>query len=148
MGFRGVLGPSCASYGPLDKSGALLGPLLGASWAPKGAPRGPQDDPLRPQDGPKEHQKGTQDDQKSIIKLNQKSIAFLVVFEVVLGRSWGDLGRALGSVLGVFHWKTYYFVKINLFEKMSLQDATWAELGPIWVAKRLPRGGLWGLKLG
>ena len=102
MGICGVLGPSYASYGGIEKSGALLGPLLGPSWGPKGAPRGPPDDPLRPQDGPKGRQEGAQDDQKSIIKFTPKSIPVLVVFGAVLGRSWADLGRVLGSVLAVF----------------------------------------------
>ena len=39
-------------------------------------------------------------------------------------------------------------MEIDVFEKKSFQDASWVDLGPIWVAKRGPRGGLLETKLG
>ena len=39
-------------------------------------------------------------------------------------------------------------MEIDVFEKMSLQDASWVDLGSIWVAKGVVLGGLgqssWG----
>ena len=68
--------------------------------------------------------------------------------KTVLRRSWADLGAILGSFLVVFYWFLYYFVEIDVFEKMSLQDASWVDLGSIWVAKGVVLGGLgessWG----
>ena len=39
-------------------------------------------------------------------------------------------------------------MEINVFGKKSSQDASWADLGQIWVAKGHPRGGLLEAKLG
>ena len=39
-------------------------------------------------------------------------------------------------------------MEISVFEEKSSQDPSWPHLGPIWVAKRGPRGGLWEAKLG
>ena len=47
-----------------------------------------------------------------------------------------------------FYWFLYYFVENDVFEKKSSQDTSWADLGPIWVAKRGPRRGLLETKLG
>ena len=45
------------------------------------------------------------------------------------------------------YWFLYYFVEIDVFEKRSSRDPSWTGLGPIWVAKRGPRGGLLEAKL-
>ena len=39
-------------------------------------------------------------------------------------------------------------MEIDVFEKRSSRDPSWPGLGPIWVAKRGPRGGLLEAKLG
>ena len=39
-------------------------------------------------------------------------------------------------------------MEVGVFEKKSSQDLSWADLGPIWVAKRGPRRGLLETKLG
>ena len=38
-------------------------------------------------------------------------------------------------------------MEIDVFEKRSSRDPSWTGLGPIWVAKRGPRGGLLETKL-
>ena len=75
-------------------------------------------------------------------------IAFQTGLKTVLGRSWRDLGPVLRSKILQFYWFFYYFVEIDVFEKKSSQDASWPDLGPIWVAKGGPRGGLSEAKLG
>ena len=127
---------------------ALLGSVLGPSWGAKGAPKRPQDDTLRPQDGPKGRQDGAQDDPKTMIKCSVKTISFLIRVEAVLGGSWGDLGFVLGSILAIWYWKTYYFVRNDVFEKIPFQDPSWTDLGPIWAPKGVQDGGLLGPKLG
>ena len=42
----------------------------------------------------------------------------------------------------VLYWFLYYFVEIDVFEKKSFQDASWVDLGPIWVAKGVVLGSL------
>ena len=64
----------------------------------------------------------------------------------VLGRSWLVLGVVLGSFLVILYWFLYYFVTNEVFEKMRCQEATWADLGPIWGAKRLQNGRRGGSK--
>ena len=62
----------------------------------------------------------------------------------VLGRSWLVLGVVLGSFLVILYWFLYYFVTNEVFGKIRCQEATWADLGSIWGAKRLQneaRGG-------
>ena len=39
-------------------------------------------------------------------------------------------------------------MEIDVFKEKSSQDPSWPHLGPIWVAKRAPRGGLLEAKLG
>jgi len=39
-------------------------------------------------------------------------------------------------------------VEIGVFEKKSFQDASWVDLGSIWVAEGVVLGGLGGVKLG
>ena len=55
----------------------------------------------------------------------------------VLGRSWLILGVVLGSFLLILYWFLYYFVTNEVFEKVRCQEATWADLEPVWGAKRL-----------
>ena len=38
-------------------------------------------------------------------------------------------------------------MKIDVFEKIRSQDASWGDLGPIWVPKGVQDGGLLGPKL-
>ena len=38
------------------------------------------------------------------------------------------------------------FLKINVFEKVRCQEATWAELEPTWAPKRLQKGAQEGAK--
>ena len=89
-------------------------------------------------------QNGAQDDPKSIKKSSQKTIAFGIALKTVLGRSWADLGRILGALGGqnraVAH-TALVFSKIDLFEEKWCQDASWDDLGSIWVAKRGRLGG-------
>ena len=54
----------------------------------------------------------------------------------VLGRSWLVLGVVLGSFLLILYWFLYYFVTNEVFEKIRLQEATWADLGSIWGGSR------------
>ena len=58
----------------------------------------------------------------------------------VLGRSWVVLGAVLGPWKGSRHYACRYFLKIKVFEKKRCQEATWADLGPIWEAKGLQKG--------
>ena len=60
----------------------------------------------------------------------------------VLGRSWAVLGAILGrlgpqnrAVAAV----ALVFLKNQLLEKMKLQEATWVDFGPIWVAQGGPK---------
>ena len=101
-----------------------------AIWAPKGGPRWSQN--------------GTQDGPKSKTKTKTKKDALEDRLGAVLGRSWLVLGVVLGSFLVVLYWFLYYFVTNEVFEKIRCQEATWADLGPIWVPKRVqnvPGGG-------
>ena len=64
----------------------------------------------------------------------------------VLKRSWLVLGVVLGSFLLILYWFLYYFVTNEVFDKIRCQEATWADLGPIWEAKRLQKGAGGGSK--
>ena len=55
----------------------------------------------------------------------------------VLGRFWVVLGAVLGPWKRSKHYACRCFVKIHVFEKIRCQEATWGEVGSIWVAKRL-----------
>ena len=55
----------------------------------------------------------------------------------VLGPSGADLGTGLGANFVVFRWFYHDSVEINVFEKMKSQEATWAELSPIWTPKSI-----------
>ena len=61
-----------------------------------------------------------------------------------MGRSWPRLGVNFDEILLVF----VLFRGKRRFRKKSSQDPSWADLGPIWVAKRGPRRGLLETKLG
>ena len=41
-----------------------------------------------------------------IVNFASKTIPFWIRLKTVLGRSWGDLGPVLGSILAKKHWKT------------------------------------------
>ena len=64
----------------------------------------------------------------------------------VLGRSWVVLGVVLGSFWVILYLFLYYFVTNEVFDKIRCQEATWADLGSIWEAKRLQNGGRGGSK--
>ena len=49
-----------------------------------------------------------------------------------MGRSWIIFGRPLESFLLIFHWFLKLFVKIHFFQKISLQEPSWTELGLTW----------------
>ena len=54
-------------------------------------------------------------------------------------RSWADLGPVLGAPEGqnrAVARAALVFVKIDVFEEKWSQDASWDDLGSIWVAKR------------
>ena len=65
---------------------------------------------------------------------------------VVLGRFGVVLGAVLGGKNRLKPFVLNGFVKINVFEKIRCQEATWADLGSIWEAKRLQNGGRGGSK--
>lgn len=132
----GVLGRSWGAFGAL--SGAL-GALLGAFGAllerhakiiqksmPKMTDFG---SPKAPKMEPKSHQKRSKINAKNEAKKKPKQDGL----GVVLGRSGVVLGRFLDSILLIFHWFLKGFVKIHFFQKITLQDASWTELGPSWV---------------
>ena len=52
---------------------------------------------------------------------------------VVLGRFWVVLGAVLGGKNRLKPFVLNGFVKINVFEKIRCQEATWADLGRSWV---------------
>ena len=57
-----------------------------------------------------------------------------------MGRFRGRLGVVFLILAGVLQW----FLKNHVFGKIRCQEATWADLGSIWGAKRLQneaRGG-------
>ena len=81
-----------------------------------------------------------------MIKTKSKKEALEDRLGAVLGRSWVVLGAVLGSFLVVLYWKTYYFVKNSVFEKVRCQEATLADLGSIWGPKRLQNGRRGGSK--
>ena len=56
--------------------------------------------------------------------------------EPILGRLGCRLGVIFLILAGVLQW----FLKNHVFEKIRCQEATWADLGPIWGAKRLQNG--------
>ena len=79
---------------------------------------------------------------KSIPKRGQNLRAKKSPLGTDLGRFWVVLGRARRAFLLKFYWFLYYFVEIDVFEKKWSQDASWDDLGSIWVAKGGPKGRL------
>ena len=75
-----------------------------------------------------------------------KKEAFEDRLGAVLGPSWVDLGTRLGQECVGFLRFFNSSVKIEFFEKVKCQEATWAELGPTWVPKRLQNGAREGAK--
>ena len=126
----------------------VLDPFLNRLGCPRRGQDGVQDETLRPQDDPRGRQDGPQVDKKTNVNRLQKRSRL----RTVLRPSWGDLEPILAPSWGHFEWFCigclYYFVEIDVFEKKSFQDASWVDLGPIWVAKGVVLGGLLGLKLG
>ena len=139
-----------ASWGLLGASWCLLGRSwapLGASWGALGRLLVPLGAVLRfevdfwtdfganlaPQRRPKRHQNGTPNGAKSKTNFDLKKQALQDRLGAVLGRSWVIFGRPLGSFLLIFYWFLNGFVKIHFFQKISLQEPSWTELGPTWV---------------
>ena len=54
-----------------------------------------------------------------------------------LGSILGRLGCRLGVICLILAGILQWFVKNHVFEKIRCQDVTWADLGPIWGAKRV-----------
>ena len=134
--FGCLLGASWALLGASWRLLRALGTLLGALEAILGF----QVDFLKnfgPKRGakrdPKWHQNGTQNEPKSKTNLDIEKEALQDRLGAVLGRSWVIFGRPLGSFLLIFHWFLKLFVKIHFFQKISLQEPSWTELGPTWV---------------
>ena len=159
----GTLGGSCgaswavlaASWGVWAASWDVLAEFgeswrrLGASWAvlgrhgsifavlsstgpgrPRASKKGPN---MAPEMGAKTEQ-----------NRRQKRRGKKIPFEIVLKRSWSHLGSICGPISGqknVFClWFFPCFLKINIFEKVRCQEATWAELGPTSAPKRIQIG--------
>ena len=95
---------------------------------------------------PKWSQNRTQDGPKSKTKTRSKKEDLKDRLGAVLGRSWVVLGAVLGSCLMVLYWFFILFRGNRRFEKKRFQEATWTDLGSIWVAKRLQNGGQGGSK--
>ena len=64
----------------------------------------------------------------------------------VLGRFWVVLGAVLEGKNRLKPFVLNGFVKINVFEKIRCQEATWDDLGSIWAPKRLQNGRRGGSK--
>ena len=58
---------------------------------------------------------------------------------VVLGRCWVVLGAVLGGKNRLKPFVLNGFVKINVFEKIRCQEATWADLGSILGGEEAPK---------
>ena len=95
---------------------------------------------------PKGDQNGVQNGQKSNAKINVKKEGSQDTRRSVLGPSWGVLGCILGSKIIIFRWFYNGFVKITFLKKIRLGKASWTELGPIWVPKRVQKGSQIGAK--
>ena len=68
------------------------------------------------------------------------------LLKIVLEPSWVDLGCRLGVKIVLPCRVALVFLKIDFLKKMKLQEATWAELGPTWVPKRVQNGAQEGAK--
>ena len=63
-----------------------------------------------------------------------------------LGSIFGRFGCRLGVVFLILAMVLQCFLNIHMFDKIRLQEATWADLGSIWGGKRLQNGGRGGSK--
>ena len=95
---------------------------------------------------PKRVQNGAQNGPKSNTKFIIKYEGFQDPLGSVLGLSWVVLGSILGSTIINIHWFYTVFVNITFLKKIRLERASWTELGPIWVPKRVPKGAAEGLR--
>ena len=96
---------------------------------------------------PKWNQNGAQNRPKLKQKINMKNYRFWDRFGVVLGQFWVVFGPILGWKIIKIHWFLKGFVKIVFLKKIKLKKATWTELGPILMPKRLPNRSQNGAKM-
>ena len=96
--------------------------------------------------GPRWSQNATQEGPKSKTKTKMKKEGVSDRLGAVLGRFWVVLGAVLEPWKRSRHYACPCFVKIHVFEKMKCQEATWTDLGSIWVTKRLQNGRRGGSK--
>ena len=118
--------------------------VLGAQKGAQTTPRRHPDTPRRPKRWPRRSQRRPKIDDK----IDSKNDRFLDPsygrLGAILGRSWprlADLKTPQTLRLPMFR-------ENRRFAKSWPQDASWTDLGSIWVAKGGPRRGLWGPKLG
>ena len=114
-----------ASWGLLGRSSNLSANLV-RFWLPKGCQKGAKREA-------KWHQNGTQNGTKSKTNFDIEKKPLQDRLGVVLGRSLVIFGRPWGSFLLIFHWFLQLRVKIYFFQKISLQEPSWTELGPTWI---------------
>ena len=73
-----------------------------------------------------------------------------MLLKTLLEPSWGDLRAFWRPSWGPKNrfriGKTNTGAKFTFFMKISVQEAFWSELGPIWAAKRVQKGGQKGPK--
>ena len=105
-----------------------------ARWAPDLAQL------LEPKRDPRWSQNATQEGPKSKTKTKMKKEGFEDRLGAVLGRSWVVLGAVLGPWKRSRHYACRCFVKIHVFEKIRLQEASRGDLGRSWVDLGRPRG--------
>ena len=132
-------GVLAASWGVLGGSWSILGGH-GSTFVVLSSTRPAEARHLGRFWSPKWDQKSTQNEQKTKTKTKTKKDAFEDRLGAVLGPYWVDLGIHLGSKKCVFPDVFQCFLKINFFEKVRCQEATWAELGPTWAPKRSQNG--------
>ena len=85
-------------------------------------------------------QNGSKNGPKSKTKTKTKKEGLEDRLGPVLSPSWVVLGLVLGPWKRPKHYARRCFVNNRVFEKMKCQEATWAELGPIWMRFGCPRG--------
>ena len=86
---------------------------------------------LEPKMEPKRHQKRTKIEDKNEDEKRQSLRSSWSGLGAILDRSWDPSWVKKVSFTEGFH----YLLKNRLFEKIRLQEATWAELGPTWETK-------------
>ena len=129
-----VLGSSWAvlraSWGPLGRLKSFWtqqAPALGQTYVPKGGQDGAQM-------GAKVCQNRRQNGPKSKTKTKTKKEALEDRLGAVLGRSWVVLVPSWGQNRALAYGGAH-FLKIDRLKKMRVQEATWVDLGSIWVAQ-------------